>query len=148
MTGGTDPVFVDTNVLISMDITTAPQHQAALNIVQRYRHSGSELWISRQILREYLANVTRPQKFANPLSAKTATDRVRDFLAWFNIAEDDFQVTIRLLALLEQIPMGWKQVHDANIVATMQVYHIRHLLTHNVKDFSRFAHLITIVPLS
>ncbi len=37
--------------------------------------------------------------------------------------------------------------HDANIGATMQVYGIRHLLTHNTADFARFAHLITVVPL-
>jgi len=43
--------------------------------------------------------------------------------------------------------MGGRQVHDANIVATMQVYGITHLLTHNTDDFARFAHLITVVLL-
>ncbi len=49
--------------------------------------------------------------------------------------------------LLQTIPTAGKQVHDANIVATMQAYTIQHLLTHNVSDFNRFAGLITIVPL-
>jgi len=35
----------------------------------------------------------------------------------------------------------------ANIVATMQVYRIRQLLTHNVDDFTRFSAFITVVPL-
>jgi hypothetical protein len=38
-------------------------------------------------------------------------------------------------------------VHDANIVATMQVYGIRQLLTHNADDFTRFSAFITVVPL-
>jgi predicted nucleic acid-binding protein len=42
---------------------------------------------------------------------------------------------------------GLGEVHDANIVATMQVYGVRHLLTHNTADFARFSHLITVVPL-
>ena len=38
-------------------------------------------------------------------------------------------------------------LHDANIVATMQVYDIKRLLTHNMRDFARFSSLITILPL-
>lgn len=36
---------------------------------------------------------------------------------------------------------------DVNIVATMQVYGVRHILTNNPDDFKPFAHLITIIPL-
>ncbi len=61
--------------------------------------------------------------------------------------EDDERVTANLLTLVQQIPTGGKQVHDANIVATMQTYGITRLLTHNVADFVRFQPLITIVPL-
>jgi hypothetical protein len=40
-----------------------------------------------------------------------------------------------------------KQIHDANIVATMIAYRIEYLLTHNVVDFERFTSLIHILPL-
>jgi predicted nucleic acid-binding protein len=53
----------------------------------------------------------------------------------------------KLLALSGQVNIGGKQVHDANIVATMQVYGIRRLLTHNTSDFVRFSAFITVVPL-
>lgn len=65
----------------------------------------------------------------------------------FQIAEDNSAVTARLLSLVDQFPVAGKQVHDANIVATMQVYGIRRLLTHNVADFTRFASLLEILPL-
>jgi predicted nucleic acid-binding protein len=48
---------------------------------------------------------------------------------------------------MEQIVIGGAQIHDANIVATMQVYNIPTLLTHNTKDFKRFSSLISIMPL-
>ncbi len=73
--------------------------------------------------------------------------RVRYFPTRFRVAEDDSSATERLLALMAGIPIGGKQVHDANIVATMQVYGVRRLLTHNARDFARFSHLITVVPL-
>jgi hypothetical protein len=40
-----------------------------------------------------------------------------------------------------------KQVHDANIVATLLAYGVRTLLTDNVSDFARWAHVIDVRPL-
>lgn len=52
-----------------------------------------------------------------------------------------------LIALPQGVPTAGKHVHGANIVATMRVYGIRHLLAHNTADFARFAQFITAVPL-
>ncbi len=41
--------------------------------------------------------------------------------------------------------MGGKQVHDANIAATMLAHGITRLLTFNVADFQRFAGLIELI---
>ena len=38
-----------------------------------------------------------------------------------------------------------KQVHDANLVATMLAHGIRRLLTFNLADFQRFAGLVELV---
>jgi len=51
------------------------------------------------------------------------------------------------LALVQSVPVGGKQIHDANLVATMQAYGIPKLLTHNVADLRRFGTLITVVPI-
>lgn len=146
-TGDVEAVFLDTNVLVYANIASSPLHQRSLEAIQSYVSAGVALWISRQVLREYLATVTRPQVFSDPVTARTAVTRVRYFQSHFRIAEDGPEVTERLLALVEQIPIGGKQIHDTNIVATMQVHGLSHLLTHNTADFARFAHLITVVPL-
>ena len=147
MNGDVKAVFLDTNVLVYANVSESPLHQVALKTIQAYYDAGVELWLSRQILREFMAVLTRPQSFANPRPVSTIIERVRFFETHFRIAEDNFLVTERLLSLLEQIPIGGNQVHDANIVATMQVYEIHHLLTHNVSDFNRFSGIITILPL-
>ncbi len=147
MTGAADGVFLDTNVLVYANVASSPLHQRSLEAMQSYVGTGTTLWISRQVLREYLAAVTLPQVFSTPVTPREALTRVRYFQSHFRIAEDGPEVTERLLALVEQIPIGGKQIHDANIVATMQAHALSHLPTHNTADFARFTHLITVVPL-
>jgi hypothetical protein len=65
----------------------------------------------------------------------------------FKIADETEAVTDQLLTLLRLYPTGGKQIHDANIVATMIVYGITTLLTNNVNDVRRFADRITIITL-
>jgi hypothetical protein len=62
-------------------------------------------------------------------------------------ADEGASVTKRLLWLLERVEAGGKQVHDANIVATMLESGVDHILTHNVKDFARFEGYVTVLPL-
>ncbi len=80
-----------------------------------------------------------------PLDALTVAKRIRYFETRFSIADDNAAVTERLLHLLENVSVGGKQIHDANIVATMQVYGIQRLLTLNTADFTRFSSFITLL---
>ena len=147
-TGGGDPLFVDTNILVYSSESRAPLHTIAVQTLETYYNTGTQLWISRQILREYLATLSRPQVWGNPQPMSRVIAEVQSYESRFRIAEDDANVTARLLFLLQQVPAAGKHVHDANIVATMQTYGIRRLLTHNEDDFARYAGLITIMPLS
>lgn len=54
-------------------------------------------WISGQILREYLAAVTRPPPDHGALPMPTAIERVRFFAQRFDMAEDGPNVRERLL---------------------------------------------------
>jgi predicted nucleic acid-binding protein len=148
MTSGVaEPIFVDTNILVYASLSQSPFHVAARDKLQTLRAAGANLWISRQVLREYLAVVTRPQVFAHPLSPADAANDIRLFEQQFHVADDDGQVTVQLLALLAVVPSQGKQIHDANLVATMLVHGIPFLLTHNVVDFVRFTHLLKIIHL-
>ena len=147
-TGDADSIFVDTNVLVYAAISTAPRHAEARRELERLHESAPSLWISRQVLREYAAVLTRPQSFTAPLPSSVVAADVRRLSNEFSIAEDGPQVTERLAELLDQVRIGGKQVHDANIVATMLASGVRRLLTANPDDFARFDHLISIVKLA
>lgn len=145
--GAANAIFIDTNVLVYANALNAPLHQLAYQRVQELVRSTLNVWISRQIMREYLATLSRIQTFGPPHPPHVLAGDVRFFEGAFHIAEDNRRVTDRLILLMQQVPVGGKQIHDANIVATMQAYGIDNLLTNNVDDFNRYSSLITIVPL-
>ena len=105
---------------------------------------GVPTWISSQILREFLAVVTRPQTGTQATPIAEALAQARFFSQRFWIAEDGPNVRARLLTVLTAYPTAGRQIHDANIVATMLANGIKRLLTFNVADFRRFRDLITI----
>lgn len=141
------PIFVDTNILVYFNLASSTFHHQAINKLNNFIKQGIELWISRQILREYMSTMSRQQAIAGKIDINALVADIRYFTTNFQIAEDSAVVSDNWLDLLMQFPSGGKQVHDVNIVATMQAYGLMRLLTHNTADFARFASVITIEPL-
>jgi predicted nucleic acid-binding protein len=109
MTNGDDKrIFLDTNALVFANIEEAPLHEAALTAIQSREHAGIAVWVSRQVLRAYLATLSRPQVFTPPIPAEKLVTQVQSFISRFQVAEDTTQVTERLLALIQQFPTGGK----------------------------------------
>ena len=140
-------VFVDSNVLVFANVAEAPLHHQAVARLHECKANGAELWISGQILREYLVVRSRPQTFQKPSTPSVLAERVKYFQSAFRVAYDTSSTVDNLLMLMEKVLVGGKQIHDANIVATMLSHKIRHLLTDNVEDFKRFSAFITVIPL-
>ncbi len=140
-------MFVDTNLFIAARFDTAPAHATARAALSWAGRTGEVLRISRQVMREYLAVATRPQAWSTPLPMTRA---LADF-PWmeeaFEVLEDGPHVMGALASLCRDIPVGGKQVHDANIVATMLAYGEWRLMTFNIRDFRRFtAHIEILDP--
>ena len=139
--------FIDTNILVYGVLTSSPLHAQAVQALEDREQSGVELWISRQILREYVSALTRG---CTSTPVVPMADIVTDLVAFqsrYRIAEDGQAVTDQFLMLLGTVPVGGKQVHDANIVATMLAHGLKRILTHNVADFRRFSPWIDVIPL-
>jgi predicted nucleic acid-binding protein len=147
VTTAVDPVFLDTNILIYAKTALSPLHATALGKLQGLVAAGHPLWVSRQTFREYLAVMSRPGILTAPVSMSALVADIRSFESQFLIAEDGPLVTTQLLALLGLVVCQGKQIHDANIVATMLVHGVTALLTHNVSDFSRFSAHIRLLAL-
>lgn len=140
-------VFVDTNVLVFANQKTSPSHSQAIKSLESLEARGDELWISRQVLREYLVVVTRPGGLASPLATADAIRRIRDFTTMFRIVEDGPEVTEHLCTLMQSANVAGKRIHDVNIVATMLAGGIPTLLTDNGSDFAPFRTMIEVMPL-
>ena len=138
-------MFVDTNVLVYTRVFDALQHLLARSILEHIRLSNEPIRISRQILREYLSTMTRPQSWPITFSLDEALDDVANMARDFEVLEDGPEVTEILLDLCRKVDVGGRQIHDANIVATMLAHGERRLMTFNVADFRRFGDLIEIV---
>jgi len=139
-------VFVDTNARLRRPSRLVLPRARARAALARLEQEGAELWISRQVLREYLAAVTRPSPNGTPpMTREEAATAVEGFMSAYNLAEDGSDTLGMLLVLIRRVPMGGKQVHDANLVATMLTNRITRLLTFNVADFRRFATDIELV---
>ena len=140
-------LFVDTNILIFSTNELSEWHLPAEKVLHEARQLGIDLTISSQILREYLAAATRINITGNGLPLPKILENVHVFRSEFTVIEDSPFVLDTLVDILKKIAVAGKQVHDANIVAAMQVHEVHHLLTHNTADFERFSNLITTLPL-
>jgi predicted nucleic acid-binding protein len=91
--------------------------------------------------------MTKPGAITGSVPMAVLVADVAALAAKYRVAEDGPAVTAELLTLLTAAPSAGKQIHDANIVATMRVHSIPRLLTNNVIHFNRYAGLITVEPL-
>ena len=135
-------MFVDTNVIVRARMPGAPRHVEARALLETYAGLGEPLKISRQVIREFLAVATRGQEWSPPMTGAEAVWHVREIMEFFKVLDENSHTTERLLPLCQNYPVGGRQIHDANIVATMLAYGERRLPTFNAADFRRYGDLI------
>lgn len=142
-----DRIMLDTNVLLAATDEGRAEHRAALMIVNEWAGEVT-LCTSGQILREYLAVATRPvERNGLGLKPADATGNVRAIRERTAFLAEDARVADRLLTLLADVECGGKQVHDANVVATMLAHGVGTVVTMNVEDFVRFEPYVSLLRL-
>jgi predicted nucleic acid-binding protein len=143
-----DRAILDTNVLLAATDEAREDHEDAIAAINLWPASGVVLYTSGQILREYLAVATRPvDRNGLGMGQPDAVANVRALRTRLNLLAEDVKVSERLLELLDTVECAGKQVHDANVVATMLVHGIDTVVTRNVDDFVRFGHQVHVVGL-
>jgi hypothetical protein len=120
---------------------------AAISRIRELTNAGRELWISRQVLREYLSVVTRPDCPPHPLPPTLSLAAAEYMLSHFRLADEDDETSRTLLQLIKRYGVKGTAIHDCNILAAMIQYKIPALLTDNVKNFKRYTDLVTLLPL-
>jgi predicted nucleic acid-binding protein len=87
VTTAADRLLVDTNVLVYASLRNTPWHADAIQAIHTELQAGVELWVSRQILREYLAVLTRPGTTTLASPAATGAADVAAFERMFHVAD-------------------------------------------------------------
>jgi len=140
--------MLDTNVLLAATDEGRAEHRDALTVVNDWAAKRTDLCTSGQILREYLAVATRPvEKNGLGLHLADAVGNVRAIRKRTTLLSEDSKVADRLLGLLTDVDCRGKQVHDANLVATMLVHGLGAIVTMNLEDFARFERHVTLIQL-
>jgi predicted nucleic acid-binding protein len=139
-----ESVFIDTNVLVAIAVDLHPSHAAATAYVERLTVEGAAPCISAQICREFLVVLTRGPVEGRVFTVAEGLSVVDKARQSWTVLPEDFDA---LLELVRTHEVKGKQVHDANIVATMLANGVRRLATLNVDDFRRFEDEIAIEAL-
>jgi predicted nucleic acid-binding protein len=139
--------FLDTNILIYASDSHSPWHQPSKEKIRKLLGEGFRLFISPQVLREYVSVASRSTGTEKPAPWDMILKNYENFQRYFTLIAEDRDTVNELRQLLSKIPAAGKQVHDANIVATMLAHRIPCLLTNNTGDFSRYSQLVTVIPL-
>ena len=87
-----DKVFLDTNILVYLANEDSPFH---LGVVSKFKELAkrSELWISRQVLREYAVVMTGPGFVEKSLSPRKVVSDIEKWESIFQIADETEEIT-------------------------------------------------------
>ena len=132
-------LFIDTNILVYASLENSPFYQIAKNKILEFSYNNYELWISRQVIREYLSVISKALILEIDYNINDVINSIEKFSNQFHIADENKSTSEKLLILVKQYNISGKNVHDCNIVATMKQYEIKNILTHNTKDFIKYS---------
>jgi predicted nucleic acid-binding protein len=137
--------FVDTNILLRSIFVEMDRHEEADELIKQMVNDDTELWISGQVIREFIVQSTHPRTLDEPLIIEEVEVEIKKIKRFYQIADETATVRDTLIDLLKTYPTQGKQVHDANLIATMIANDIDALLTLNIKDFKRFSDRIKLI---
>jgi len=131
--------FVDTNILLTACDADRKHHSACHDWLKMAFAGNVSLYLSGQILREYLVVATRKDS-ENGLGMKPeeALSNITEFRKCIHFLDETSGVIQRLLEMVGQHQLKGKKIHDANIAATMIDNGLVQVLTLNGNDFVKF----------
>jgi len=132
-------VLVDTNILLRRIQPDHVHHALAIDSVARLLAAGEQVYFTLQNISEFWNVMTRPAA-ANGLgfSPTFALSEVGKIEAVLTLLPDSPAVYEEWKRLVATYAVIGAKVHDARLVAVMNVHGVRRILTFNTGDFARF----------
>jgi predicted nucleic acid-binding protein len=139
--------LADTNILIRWVQPSDPDFRVARSAILRLEISGDIPCFVPQNLGEFWNVITRPVTHNGyGLSPREADRRAATIESRFRLLPDKPEVYREWRRLLVEYNVSGVQVHDARIVASMQVHGVPRLLTFNTRDFARYSDIEAVHP--
>lgn len=141
--------LVDTNILLRASRRSDPQHNLIDDALAKLALAGTTLHYTHQNIAELWNAMTRPaSRNGFGLTVAEAESEVRVIEAGMVLLPDSEAVYREWRRIVVQHAVSGVQVHDARLVAAMRVHGVKHLLTLNVGDFSRYKGIVILDPSS
>ncbi len=132
--------LVDTNVLLRFSDRTDPRHPIVKAAVRTLREDGHWLRTTPQNFTEFWNAATRPaERNGFGLTPENADKLLSIAEQVFPLLPDSPAIYPEWRRLVVSFNVSGVQVHDARIVAAMIHHNVKHILTFNTSDFTRYA---------
>ncbi|MBN1834050.1 MAG: PIN domain-containing protein [Deltaproteobacteria bacterium] len=139
-------IFIDTNVLIYANNRESPLCEVARGKLDELALSGNALFVSNQVIREYLVIMTRPGFVEKPISSESAIEDAKRITKEFTLLFPDRNSLDKLMELILKYQIKGKRIHDAAIASVMLTNGITDILTKNIDDFKSFQEITHCCP--
>lgn len=139
-----DPLLIDTNILVYAHNQDSPFHKKCLALITAVLEGQLRGILAQQNLLEFFSIITDKKRITKPLTPLKAQELLEYYLRVpFRIITPN-NMSIQIFSTLcrkNKIKNG--QAFDAYLVATMLSYQIKNIVTINVKDFKLYNEIRT-----
>lgn len=132
-------ILADTNILLRRSQPDHPSHTLAVESVAKLLAAAEPVYFTLRNMSEFWNVATRPAA-ANALgvSLALALGEIEKIERFLTVLPDSPAVYGEWKRLVVQHGVLGSKVHDAKLVATMNVHGIRRIPTFNTEDFRRY----------
>jgi predicted nucleic acid-binding protein len=142
-------VLVDTNVLLRSAQPSHPLNRQAVHAVSNMIRRGDLVFFCPQNMAEFWNVATRPaDKNGLGFSLEEALREVGDIEMLLTLLPDIPAIYATWKEIVRRNEVRGVKVHDARLVAIVNVYAVESILTFNDADFNRYGEITAIHPSS
>jgi predicted nucleic acid-binding protein len=140
-------VLLDSNILLRWLEPDVPDQVEVAAALDRLRQLKAILCYTSQNLGEFWNTLTRPaDRNGYGLNPEEANRRAIAIESRLQLLGDSLAVHQEWRRLLVDYRISGVQVHDARLVAAMNVHGVKRILTFNTRDFARFDNIEALHP--
>ena len=132
-------ILADTNILLRRTQPDHPSHTSAVENIAKLLAASEPVYFTLQNISEFWNVATRPvPNNGLGFSVALVLGEIEKIERFLTLLPDSPAVYGEWKRLVVQHGVLGSKVHDAKLVATMNVHGIRRILTFNTGDFSRY----------